>query len=622
MRAIGVEVLNGAVVTGTRGQPSLDAVKIREASGAERWIEADLLAVSGGYNPAIQLFRQAGGQLVWDDQGVLFKPAGLVQSARSTGAAAGDRDLGSALASGHSAGAQAAIEAGFAVRDSRPPSSPNDRPWTVQPLWRVEATGKAFVDFQNDVSADDIALAAQENYQSVEHLKRYTTLGMAVDQGKTSNVNAIGLLSSLTGRSIPETGATLYRFPYTSVPMGALAGQDRQALFRPLRRLAAHRAHEDAGAVFEEYGGWLRPACFPKSGESAFAAEQREARCVREAVGIFDASPLGKIHVKGPDAAVFLDRVYANRFSNLRIGKARYGIMLDERGVVIDDGVTVRLAQDHFMVGTTGAGSARIADWLDEWLQCEWPGLQVILAPETTSWAVLTLSGPNARALLRQVGTSLDLSPDAFDHMSYREGDVAGKTARVSRVSFTGEVSFEISVPASDAPGLLARLLEVGRDLGAQPVGIDAWMLLRTEKGYLHIGADTDGATLPDDIGWGHVLRRSDDFIGRRSLTLPDSVRPDRFQFVGLEAVARQAGGACLPLGAHLRFAAARTGSDGYVTSSGFSPTLNRGVSLAMVKAGRSRVGEIVHVLTARGPVAARITAPGAYDPTGERLNG
>jgi sarcosine oxidase, subunit alpha len=376
-----------------------------------------------------------------------------------------------------------------------------------------------------------------------------------------------------------------------------------------------HDWHAAHGAVFEEYGTWLRPAYYARSGESAHAAEQREALHVRTAVGLYESSPLGKIIVTGADAAEFLDRVYANTMSTLKVGRLRYGLMLNELGVIIDDGVAARLAEQLFLVGTTSSGAPRIAAMLEEWLQCEWTDLKVVVAPETTCASVLTLSGPKAREVLLAAGVDFAVDAESFPHMSWREGHIAGVPVRICRVSFTGEMSFEITLPNAQASRLADHLMRAGQPSGIELVGLDAWLLLRTEKGFLHVGADTDGTTAPDDVGWGHVLKREHDFIGRRSLTRPDNLRTDRFQLVGLEPVA----GAELPIGAHLRGAGMRSGSEGYITSSAFSPMLGRWVALAMVRSGRARQGEILRVLGDR-PRQAKIGPLGAYDISGERL--
>jgi sarcosine oxidase subunit alpha len=571
-------VLSGSVTVGTVGRPGLRRVTVRDASGAIERFGADLLAMSGGWNPTVHLFSQSGGSLQWDRQQGQFRPARSVQVEQSSGAANGE-------------------------------STP------IEPLWSVVAPGKAFVDFQNDVSLADIELAVRENYASVEHLKRYTTLGMAADQGKTSNVNALVSLGELTARTPEATGSTRYRFPYTPVCLGAIGGRLRGELYRPIRRVPLHDWHAARGAVFEEYGTWLRPAHYARAGESAHAAEQREALHVRTAVGLYESSSLGKIVVSGPDAAEFLDRVYANTMSTLKVGRLRYGLMLNELGVIIDDGVAARLTEECFLVGTTSSGASRIAAMLEEWLQCEWTTLKVLVAPETTCSSVLTLSGPKAREVLSAAGVDFPVGADAFPHMSWREGHLAGVPVRISRVSFTGEMSFEISLPNSKAQALADLLMRAGHPYGIDLVGLEAWLLLRTEKGFLHVGADTDGTTAPDDVGWGHVLKREHDFIGRRSLTRPDNVRSDRYQLVGLEPLAS----AELPVGAHLRGPGMNVGSEGYITSSAFSPVLGRWVALAMVRAGRARHGETLNVLGDKIG-HAKIGPPGAYDMAGERL--
>jgi len=575
---LGIRVLAGSVVVGTVGRPGLRRVTVRDASGVIERFRADLLAMSGGWNPTVHLFSQSGGSLQWDAEHGQFRPGRSVQAEQSHGTANGD-------------------------------ATP------IEPLWSVVAPGKAFVDFQNDVSLADIELAVRENFASVEHLKRYTTLGMAADQGKTSNVNALVSLGELTARTPELTGTTRYRFPYTPVCLGAIGGRLRGELYRPIRRVPLHDWHAARGAVFEEYGTWLRPAYYARAGESGHAAEQREALHVRTAVGLYESSPLGKIIVTGPDAAEFLDRVYANTMSSLKVGRLRYGLMLNELGVIIDDGVAARLAEQRFLVGTTSSGAPRIAAMLEEWLQCEWTDLEVLVAPETTCSSVLTLSGPKAREVLIAAGIDFPVDADAFAHMSWREGHLAGIPVRICRVSFTGEMSFEINLPNAETENLADQLMRAGQPYGIDLVGLEAWLLLRTEKGFLHVGADTDGTTAPDDVGWGHVLKREHDFIGRRSLTRPENLRADRFQLVGLEPVA----GAELPIGAQLRSPGMGASSEGYITSAAFSPSLGRWVALAMVRGGRGRHGEILNVLGDKLR-HAKITAPGAYDVGGERL--
>ena len=581
--AAGFTVHVDAVVADTAGRPGIRKAWVRLGASGGRprtvAVNADLLAMSGGFTPTVHLFSQSGGKLEWEATHAQFRPGVAAQAVTAVGDAAGV-----------------------------------DTP--MAPLWSVTGRSKAFVDFQHDVTATDIRLAAQENFQSVEHLKRYTTLGMAPDQGKTSNLNALARMGEVTGRTPEAVGTTRYRFPFTPVAFGALGGRQRDALFRPVRRLPLHDWHAAHGAVLEEYGGWMRPAYYLLPGEAPHAAEQREALAVRRGVGLFDGSPLGKIEVSGPDAAWFLDRFYCNTVSTLAVGKLRYGLMLNELGVVIDDGVVARLAADRFLVGTTTGGAARIAALMEEWLQCEWVNARVLVAPLTTSIAVVTLTGPQARSVLERLGTDFPVDAAAFPHMTFRDGQVGGIPARVCRVSFTGEVSYEINVANSAAAPLWERCMVEGAAAGITPIGIEALMALRTEKGYLHIGADTDGTTSPVDIGWAQVLKRDVDFIGRRSLTRTANLAPDRYQLVGIEPV----DGAELRPGRHLRGAGKTSGSEGYITSGVYSGTLQRWVGMAMVRGGHGRQGEILDIVTGGRALKVRIAPLCAYDPQGARL--
>ena len=382
---VGTACLGGGAVVATRGTKALKAVHVRIGEG-ERWIDCDHLAVSGGWNPTVHLFSQSGGQLRWREDIAAFVPDQSVQAELSAGAAAGSLTLRGALEQGHAAGAQSARLCGFPCDAPQPVAAAELATRPIRASWLPPEPGKAFIDLQNDVTVDDIALAARENFRSVEHMKRYTTLGMAPDQGKTANVTALAIMGELTGRSVTETGHTRYRLPYVPAAVGAFAGRTRGTLFRPLRRMPGDARHVAANAVFEDYGGWARPSSYPRPGESLLEAEQREALAVRTAAGLFEASPLGKIEVVGPDAGRFLDLIYANTMSTLKEGRVRYGLMLNELGAIIDDGVVARLAPDRFLVCTSSAGADRIAAWLEEWLQCEWPDMRVIVAPVTSAW--------------------------------------------------------------------------------------------------------------------------------------------------------------------------------------------------------------------------------------------
>lgn len=590
VHAAGIHVLNGHVVDEVLGSRVVRGVKVMPVSGSGRAVRlpADLLCVSGGWTPTVHLFSQSGGRLRFDEALGAFRPDAGRQRVRVVGGANGDE----------LPRCEVAQLAGGGRKEHR-----------------------QWVDLQSDVTVADIRGAVHEGYVSVEHLKRYTTTGMAVDQGKTSNLNALTLVSQLSGTPVPRVGTTTFRPPYSPVTLGAFAGSRRGAHFIPLRRMPAHDRHAALGAQFANYGGWLRPECYPQHGETMDEAIRREALAARNACVLFEGSPLGKIEVRGPDAARFLGRFYINNVE-LPPGRVRYGIMLTENGSILDDGVFACLGEHHYQVCTTSSGAARIFAWLEEWQQCEWPDLDVVLLPVTTQYATLTVSGPRARDVVQALGTDIDCSAAAFPHLHVREGTVGGCPARVFRVSYTGESSYEINVPAGRAPSLLDRLLDVGRDHGIVPMGVETLMVLRAEKGYLHVGADTDATTLPDDVGFGAVARKKQqDFIGRRSLARADALREDRLQLVGLlsenPAEVLAVGSQVLPtLGARLP---AR--SRGRVTSSAMSPALGRSIALALVERGRSRIGEVVELYDQGVRRRARITEPVFYDPAGARLN-
>jgi sarcosine oxidase subunit alpha len=468
----------------------------------------------------------------------------------------------------------------------------------------------------------DVQLASRENFRSVEHLKRYTTLGMASDQGKTSNIPAIRTLSHLLDKPPQAIGTTKFRPPFDPVTIGSFAGRSVGEDLMPLARVAAHAAQVETGGAMEPYGGWLRAACFRKPGETEAMAIEREALAVRNSVGLFEASPLGKIEVKGPDAAEFLQRMYVNAARGLKVGRCRYGLMLNEHGIVYDDGVFARIAENHFLVGTTSGHAAAIADAFNEWLQCEWADLKVLVENVTTNWAVMNLAGPHARDVLLAVGTDIDLSAEAFPHMAYREGLVGGVRSRIERVSFTGELSYEVAVPWRYGAALWDAFLQAGSRYGITPFGIEALMVMRVEKGFLHVGSDTDGTTYPQDVGFAAAIeKKRDDFVGRRSTMRPDARRKDRRQLVGLEVTD---GGGMIEIGSHVLPADAgeARGTDGWVTSSVMSPTLKRPLAMAMVTRGFSRMGEPVRVWHLGKWRSARIVDPRFYDPAGARLDG
>ncbi|PSC04611.1 sarcosine oxidase subunit alpha family protein [Alsobacter soli] len=616
-RERGIEVLAGSGVTGVRGRSRVRGVQVSPAGEPEpgRWLEADLLLMSGGWTPAVHLFSQSGGALAYDPALTAFRPDRSAQAETSVGAAAGRFSLAEALADGHAAGG--------GDPTSAPQAGPAPEPAPIAAAWRTPgAVGKQWVDFQSDATEADVALAAREGFISVEHLKRYTTIGMATDQGKTSNVNALAILGEETGRLPPEVGTTRFRAPYTPITMTTVAAGARGDLFAPRRKTPLDAWHREHGAVMEDFGAWSRPDVYLQPGESHEAAARREHLAVRQGVGLFDSSPIGKIAVSGRDAARFLDFIIANRIANLGVGKARYGLMLTEHGVVFDDGVTFRLGEDSFLLSPSSGAAARVYAWLDEWRQCEFPDWDLRIADLTTAWAAIAVAGPRARDLVRTLPAGFSWEAAGFPHMTLREGAVGGAPLRAFRVSFSGEVQYELQVPASYGLSLWEHLMRAGAAHGVTPVGVEAWLRLRLEKGYIHVGSETDGNTLPDDIGFGPALAaKPGDFVGRLSLLRENALDPDREQLVGLESL----DGDKLPVGGCLfRGPAFNPPVEklGRVTSSAFSPALGHPVALGLLKRGRSRHGEVLNVFSQGWIGRVRVTSPVFYDQKGERLRG
>ncbi len=637
-RASGIPIRFGSAIVDVRGSRRVEAVRIApidasgRASTSGAWVAADAVAMSGGWNPAVHLFSQSCGRLEWDEAHACFVPSASFQAERSAGACRGSFGAAAAFAEGAQAGLEAARAAGFEGGDpARLPdiAEPLSRP--LLPLWRVDAPAcrnPAFVDYQSDVTLADIAQAVREGFVSVEHLKRYTTTGMATDQGKLANVNALAVLAALTGRSIEETGTTAFRPPYTPVTFGAIAGPHRGERLEPIRTTPIHAWHVEHGAAIECVGQWHRPWYYPQPGEDLHRAVSRECLAVRTALGVLDASTLGKIDVAGADAVRFLDRVYVNDVSTLGVGRCRYGLMCGEDGMVFDDGVVTRLTAERFLLTTTTTGAGRVLDWLEDLLQTEWPELRVYLTSVTEQWSVVALAGPRARALLQRLAPDLPLDRAGFPFMSVREGKVAGITARICRISFTGELSYEIHVAADHGLALWEAVTAAGRDLGITPYGTQAMHVLRAEKGYIIAGQDTDGTVTPLDLGMQPMASGNKDFIGRRSLSRSDTAREDRKQLVGLLP---DDPSTVLPEGAQLVDGKApepRPRRDhaipmlGHVTSSYWSPNLARGFALALVKGGRARIGESVWVPLEARMLRAQIVEPVFWDKEGRAQHG
>jgi sarcosine oxidase, subunit alpha len=598
-----LKVTRDAAIGGVVGAKGVEAVRV-----GERTRECDALLLSGGWSPTVHLYAQARGRLRYDEGLAALVPLGGVEHLTVAGAANGAFTLAEALREGHQAGSGGGAG----------PNAPAGQ-YRIEASWpKAGDEGRRWIDFQNDVTLKDVALAAREGYVSVEHLKRYTTLGMATDQGKTANVNAIAALAALTGRTIDETGTTTYRPPFVPVPMGIIAGRRRGALINPLRRLPLEAEHRADGAQMREYGGWLRPAWYGT--DDPARTIHREAAQARDSVALFDGSALGKIEIIGPDAAALADFHSYNRLSTLKPGRIRYGFVLQESGVVLDDGVTLRLAQDRFLVSCSSGHTDAMRTRLELSRQDRFDLARVALHDTTAQWATLTVTGPRSRDLIEACGLDVALDDQSLPHMAFATGAFDGAPVRVARVSFTGDRSYELSVPARRAARLRVRVAATLPAFGGGLMGLEALMILRAEKGFIVIGKDTDGTTMPPDLGvTGPRDSRADEYVGKRSLFMAVATDPSRKHLVGLSVTS---GEALLPTGAHVTSGAGRARrSQGYVTSSYFSPTLGRPIALGLIEAGLSRMGETVSVYHLGAERRATIVNPVALDPEGQRLH-
>jgi len=631
---LGIPVQPSSVIIDGQGSKHLRSVTVQQIDstgqliGASSKLSCDLLAMSGGFSPVIHLNCQAGNKPVWSQTHLAFVPDRAIQGERSVGFCAGIQGLLDSAKSGHEAGVSASTALGFLPTAQALPaiaSTHHDAPralWLVPHTKQASRAPKQFVDFQNDVAASDVLLAVREGFESIEHVKRYTAMGFGTDQGKTGNINGMGIAAQALGKSIEQVGTTSFRPNYTPVTFGAIAGVEIGDAFEPIRTTSIHSWHVAHGALFEDVGQWKRPWYYPKKNENIHEAVNREVRAIRNSVGMLDASTLGKIDILGPDAPTLLNWLYSNAWSKLEVGKCRYGLMLDENGMVFDDGVTVRLGDNHFLMHTTTGNAARVLAWMERWLQTEWPDLKVYLTSVTDHWATTALVGPNSRDVLKAICSDIDFDDQAFPFMSYRRGTVAGIPANVMRISFSGERSYEINVAAQDGLKLWQTVYETGERYGITPYGTETMHVLRAEKGYVIVGQDTDGSVTPVDLGMDKLIAKSKDFLGKRSLSRSDTVRPDRKQFVGLLTKQEQL---VLPEGSQIlvdKLSTTPTAMQGHVTSSYLSPTLGRSIALALIRSGLSRIGTTVNVSIADGITAeAVICSPVFYDPKGERQN-
>ncbi|MFK8253149.1 sarcosine oxidase subunit alpha family protein [Ancylobacter terrae] len=639
---LGIRVIPGGRVTGTHGR-DLTGVDVATSSGRER-LSVQGLGMSGGWSPNVHLTCHHGGRPVWNEALAAFTPGATPPGMSVAGAAAGRFSLAAALSQGAEQGLRAAADAGLSGSLPDIPPAEDAEP-SVSAFWHVaDSKGAAFVDFQNDVTAKDIGIAHKEGFRSVEHLKRYTTLGMATDQGKTSNVTGLAIMAELTGAGISATGTTIFRPPYTPVALAALAGHHRGKDFRPTRLTPTHDWAARHSAVFIESGAWLRAQYFPRPGESDWLVSvNREVAAVRASVGIIDVSTFGKIDLQGPDVGAFLDRVYINTFSTLAVGKVRYGVMLREDGFVMDDGTTARLGPTHYLMTTTTANAVKVYQHLEFCLQVLWPELDVQIASVSEQWGQIALAGPRAREVLaRIVDAPADVSNAALPYMGVAEARVLdGVPARLFRVSFSGELGYEIAVPARHAGALAEALMEAGKPYGITPYGLEALGVMRIEKGHVS-GSELNGQTTASDLGLGRMASSKKDYIGRVMAARPGLTDPARPRLVALVPIDRTAR---LRAGAHLvavtdqcsevddqsdpsrKTTGQSSPSDrledlGHVTSVAHSPVLGHWIGLGLLADGERRIGERVRAYdpVRGGDVEVEVRAPGLVDPEGERL--
>ena len=641
----GIRVVAGSTVVDTTGDERVTGVTVSEVDAEDRLVGepldvgCDLLAVSGGWSPAVHLHCQRQGRVRWDDECAGFVPEGEVRDQHVAGAARGVFRLADCVTDGVRAGAGAGEAAGFRARERAAATETVDvrrgDGGPVRPLWLVPGLSgepadwdEHFVDLQRDQTVADVWRATGAGMRNVEHVKRYTSIGTGNDQGKTSGVNAIGVIARALGSAGPgEVGTTTYRPPYAPVSFAVLAGRERGDLFDPQRTTPVHSWHVEHGAEFELVGQWLRPWYYPRAGEDLDAAVARECRAARQGVAMMDASTLGKIELWGADAGEFLNRMYTNGFKKLKIGFGRYGVMCKPDGMILDDGVTLRTGENRYFMTTTTGNAAAVLDWLEEWLQTEWPDLDVSCTSVTEQWTTIAVVGPQSRAVVARLVPDLDVSAAGFPFMAFREVTLSsGVPARICRISFSGELAYEINVPGWYGLATWEQVHAAGADLDITPYGTETMHVLRAEKGFLIVGQDTDGTVTPQDAGMDWVVSTRKDFVGRRSFSRADTARTDRKHLVGLLTVDERSR---LPEGTQLVATGQPTPSDnrpvpalGHVTSSYHSEALGQPFALALVADGRNRMGESLLAPVGDDTVEVRVTAPALYDPEGARRDG
>ncbi|KQB98566.1 sarcosine oxidase subunit alpha [Loktanella sp. 1ANDIMAR09] len=638
-RALGIRIEMGKGIAKVKGGKRVTGVALCAQAGEGgvlEEIDCDCVAMSGGWSPVVHLWSHCGGKLNWDADQVMFRPdpdraptgADGQAFVMTAGIANGHLFTAEVVSDGWAAGRAAAKAAGHTKRGPQAPMGEDAAEGPISPVWLMPQganhalRSKAWLDFQNDVKVSDVQLAAQEGFESVEHTKRYTTLGMATDQGKLSNINGLAILSQSLNADIPNVGTTTFRPPYTPISMASIAGAARDELFQPLRVTPISEWSNTHGADNEPVGQWRRPFAYVRSGETVHDAVNREVKNTRENLGLLDASTLGKLIVKGPDAGKFLDMMYTNMMSTLPVGKCRYGLMCSENGFLMDDGVVVRMAEDTWLCHTTTGGAERIHAHMEDWLQCEWWDWKVYVANVTEQYAQIAVVGPNARKLLRKMG-GMDVSAEALPFMTYAAGKIGDFDARVFRISFSGELSYEIAVPAGQGAAFWAALMEAGEEFGIMPYGTETLHILRAEKGFIMIGDETDGTVIPQDLNLQWALsKKKEDYLGKRAHERSHMADPNRWKLVGLETE----DGSVLPDGAYAiaegTNANGQRNTQGRVTSTYYSANLERGIAMGLVHRGPDRIGEVIEFNKVDGTtVRAKIVDPVVYDKEGEKQN-
>jgi sarcosine oxidase subunit alpha len=637
-KALGISIKFGHAIINVKGSKRVKSVEVASisadgssVSGSAYQVYCDTVASSGGWSPVLHLSSHTGAKPVWRDDIQGFVPGKTIQAQHVCGGVNGVYPLSDVLGDGAAVALNAVCSMKKSIEGVAIPQvaveevteSPSMALFHIPHTKPTSRAPKQFVDYQNDVTAAAIELANREGFESIEHVKRYTALGFGTDQGKLGNINGIAITAKSLGKSIPDTGTTIFRPMYTPVTFGTFAGSDVKGLFDPARFTAMHQWHVDNGAEFEDVGQWKRPWYFPKPGETMEQALQRECKATRNSVGLLDASTLGKIDIQGKDAREFLNRVYTNPWSQLAVGRCRYGVMCKEDGMVFDDGVTSCIDENRFLMTTTTGGAAGVLNWLELYHQTEWPELEVYFSSVTDHWATMTISGPNSRKVLEKL-TDVDVSNETFPFMSWIEAEIAGVKGRIFRISFTGELSFEINVQANYGMHVWKAVVAAGEEFDITPYGTETMHILRAEKGFIIVGQDTDGSVTPQDLNMNWVVgkKKTQSYLGKRSWTREDNVRDDRKQFVGLKP---KDPNKVLPEGAQLVFDKDQPipmTMVGHVTSSYYSACLGHSFALALVKGGLERMGQSVFVPLADGTtLEAEICDSIFYDPKGERQN-